>query len=102
MWRLDVAAARDVEGNIGLNGVADAGGDGRIARLWDRSAHRAGQPRRYLVESRDDLRVIGAAAAAWADPIQMGHIGKQPKGEVLFNHGAGIEAARRNGGELGA
>src|SRR5580704_13571286 len=101
MWRVDVAAARDVEGNIGLNGLADAAGDGRVARLWHCPAHRAGQPRRYLVESRDDLRVVGPAATARVDQVRVGHLRKQPEGQVLFNHGARVEAARGDGGELG-
>jgi hypothetical protein len=67
MWRWDVTATGDVEGHLGPYGVTDPAGYGRAARVRDCAAYRTNQSRRYLVESRDDICVLGALATARAD-----------------------------------
>jgi hypothetical protein len=63
---------------------------------------RTGQRGRYLVESRDDLRVPGTAAAARVDSRAVGYFRKQPESEILFHHQTRFEALGGGGGELGA
>src|SRR5450755_298060 len=89
MWRWDVAATGDVEGHFGPHGVADAAGHGSAARVWDCAAYRTDQSGRYLVESRDNICVLGALAATRADSSGVGYLGKQSPGQVLQDHPAG-------------
>src|SRR5262245_21089514 len=56
------------------------------ARLWHRPPDRAGKRTGPAIERRNGLHLAPATPAAEMDRYRVGNIGKQPQGEILFDH----------------
>src|ERR1041385_7105445 len=99
---------RPLARNTRCNGLEDIGGHGRPPWIRNCASPRAGERERSPAESRDDLRVTGAIAAARLDRGRVGHFRPQPQSEILLHYegwseavGAGhriLATARRSGG----
>src|SRR5262245_39816239 len=90
-----IEQTRPAPGDVGRDGLADAGDDGLTAWLRDRETDRADQRESGSVEPGDDLRLAGPASASRIDFGEVGDVREQPEGEVLFNYKAGKQTACR-------
>src|SRR4029079_653156 len=90
---------RRAPGHARSDDPENARGTGAAARFRHRASPRATEQRGAAAERRHGIHLVDAAAAGGMDCRNVGGLGEQPEGAVLFDHEARTEAAgERDGG----
>src|SRR5262249_38398203 len=88
-------------GNAGSDRVEDAGCNGAFARVWDRRPDSAGVGGSGEAESGNVVSRAFAVGAARMDQLEVGSVGEQPQGEVLYLDSFRAETVDGGDRELG-
>src|SRR6266403_1951148 len=72
--RRECISWRGVAGDVGFDGVENAGGDGASARIRNCPAHPASFQRSSEAESGNPLSCAAATGATWMGTLQVGRV----------------------------